>query len=77
MLLSIENSIHLFEGKAFGLDPEHNLLLSAHSPSWKASILTMRTRVMISHAPLIMYIFQPMLLRPMGMTKTKRHLDCC
>ena len=38
------------------------------------SVLTMRKTMMTSQAPLIMYNFQPMLTRAMGIVKTKRSL---
>jgi hypothetical protein len=76
MLLSFENGVNFFQCFAFGFYPIEIL----DGVSMKLSllilgrILTMITKVTISHEPLMMYVFHPMLLSAMGITNVRSKL---
>lgn len=76
VLLALEDGVNLFERLALGLDPVNGLFVSGRTTilRTKQSRRTMRTKMRMSQDPLTRYIFQPMLLRPIGMMKTKRTL---
>lgn len=76
MLLAFEYGVHFFQGLSFRFHPEYSLFRVNNSPAFGESSesLTMSIKVIMSHDPLIMYIFQPILSRPIGMMKTSNSL---
>lgn len=73
MLFALEYLIDLLQCLAFGLNPVDSLAMLAEVRT-KLVPHTISTMIIMSHPPLTMYIFQPMLLSPIGMINTRRHL---
>lgn len=74
MLCSLKDSVNLLKCLTFSLNPVDSLQLSVKVSSSDAGLLTISTMIMISQPPLTIYIFHPMLVRPIGITNTKSNL---
>lgn len=75
VLFAIKYRINFFHGFALCLHPIVPLLILAMNQIFGTRTLTMRPKITISHEALTMYIFQPMLLSPIGMMNTNTSLQ--
>jgi hypothetical protein len=67
-LLVFEQLIDFLKCQALSLDPESELLVRSRVQSVYVTSLTMRKNVTTFQLALMMYIRQPIVARPMGMT---------